>query len=201
MSERGELSSFQLGQPPIAALVLDRDGVINREVGHHVCSWDEFEFLPRVLSAFELLARLPLPLIVASNQSAIGRGWVSAETVDNINSQMVQTVIANGGRIDDVLICPHAPDAGCNCRKPLPGLVLEAAARRVIAPEEILLVGDSLRDLQAAQAAGSHSILVRSGNRMTGETQRWIQTYGIPVVADLYEVAELLTQRFASLKT
>ena len=112
--------------PEYRAILLDRDGVINRELGQAVLKWDEFEFLPQALAALQRLATLRVPIVVVSNQSAIGRDRTTLEIVNDIHERMVTAVREIGGRLDEVLICPHAPDAGCACRKPLPGMLLEA---------------------------------------------------------------------------
>jgi D-glycero-D-manno-heptose 1,7-bisphosphate phosphatase len=102
---------------------LDRDGVINRNRIDHVKSWSEFEFLPGALEALKRLAGLDLPVVVVTNQAAIGRGLIDAAEVDEIHRRMIEAVRLFGGRIDAVLCCPHRPDEGCECRKPKPVIV------------------------------------------------------------------------------
>lgn len=145
------------------AIFLDRDGVVNRNRPDHVKTWDEFEFLPGVLEALQQLAALERPVVVVSNQSAIGQGRVSAEAVEKINRRMVAVVEAYGGRMDAVLTCPHRPDEGCTCRKPRPGLLLKAAERLNLDLAASFLIGDAESDILAAQAAGCHPVLVKTG--------------------------------------
>jgi D-glycero-D-manno-heptose 1,7-bisphosphate phosphatase len=176
----------------VSALLLDRDGVINRELGRPVISWAEFEFLPGVLGAFRALAELPVPIVVVSNQAAIGRGWVGSETVDDIHQRMVRAIQEAGGRVDEVMYCPHVPDADCWCRKPRPGLLLAAAKRHGFDLARAVLVGDSYRDVQAAQAAGAIPILVRSGHSIPLELEEQLRREQVEVVADLGTVAEAI---------
>lgn len=174
------------------AILLDRDGVINRELGHAVLRWDEFEFLPQALEALAQLARLPVPIVVVSNQSAIGRGWTSLETVRDIHERMLRAVREAGGRIDDVLICPHAPEAGCACRKPLPGLLLEAARKFKFEPRRAIMIGDMPKDVEAAQAVGARAFLIRlDRQRPPGVGPEF------PVAGSLWEVVQELTRPVA----
>lgn len=145
------------------AIFLDRDGVINRDRPDYVKSWSEFEFLPGVLDALRKLRQPGWPVVVVSNQSCIGRGIVSKQVVDEINARMVEAVRMAGGSIDRILICPHHPDEGCTCRKPRPGLLLEAAESMRLDLRHSYVVGDDLRDLEAAHVVGSQPILVRTG--------------------------------------
>jgi D-glycero-D-manno-heptose 1,7-bisphosphate phosphatase len=176
----------------ISAVLLDRDGVINRELGREVRSWQEFEFLPRVLPAFEQFSALAVPVVVVSNQSAIGRGWVDRKTVAAIHRRMVQVIRTAGGRIDDILICPHAPDAGCLCRKPKPELLLKAARQHGFELRRALMVGDSYRDIQAAQAAGAIPVMVRSGHAIPPALEERLLGDKVSVVADLAAVAKAI---------
>lgn len=142
---------------------LDRDGVINENRSDYVKSWSEFEFLPGALGAIQRLHEAGWTTIVITNQSAINRGIVARSSVEEINRRMVEVVGHHGGRIDAVLYCPHRPDENCNCRKPHPGLLLEAADRFGLDLEKCYLIGDALTDIEAGQAAGCKSILVKTG--------------------------------------
>ena len=147
----------------LAAIFLDRDGVINRERSDYVKNWREFKFLHNALAALRQIATLPVPILVMTNQSAIGRGIVSRSVVDAIHRQMQHEVAEAGGRIDQVFMCPHRPDENCACRKPRPGLLLQALHQYDLPAAHTVFIGDSFTDFQAAQAAGCGSILVRSG--------------------------------------
>ncbi|MFN8487888.1 MAG: HAD family hydrolase [Caldilineaceae bacterium] len=147
------------------AFFLDRDGVINRERADYVKSWAEFEFLPGVLPALQRLALLNAPILVISNQSAIGRGLVTSETVNAIHQAAQAKIEAAGGRIDGFFVCPHRPDEACACRKPKPDLLFQAAKLFNLDLGQCVFIGDTLTDFQAAEAAGCQSILVESGRQ------------------------------------
>ncbi len=147
------------------AILLDRDGTINRERADYVKSWAEVEWLPGALEALAALAPLDIPILVVSNQSSVGRGILEIDTLAATHDRMCTTVVAAGGRIDAFLVCPHRPDEECTCRKPKPGLLLQAAQRFDLDLGRCLFIGDSVTDLQAAQAAGCPCILVRTGRQ------------------------------------
>jgi len=148
----------------VKAVLLDRDGVINRDRSDYVKSWEEFEFLPGALAGLRVLAQAGLGVAVVSNQSAVGRGLMSARELDLIHQRMVDAVRRDGGRIDAVLCCLHAPTDGCRCRKPRPGLLSDAVAYLGTGTEGAVMVGDNVTDLQAAQAARLPAVLVLSGS-------------------------------------
>ncbi len=173
-----------------AAVFLDRDGVINKDRPDYVKSWEEFEFLPGVLEAFRVLAASPHRIVVVSNQSSIGRGLVSRETVDGIHARMTEAIRRSGGRIDAIYYCPHRPDEDCPCRKPRPGLILKAARELDIDIAGSWLVGDDLRDLETAVAAGVRPVLVRTGHgRDVPETALARLSCPVDVFDDLLEFA------------
>ena len=145
------------------AVLLDRDGVINRNRTDYVKSWDEFEFLPGSLEALRMLAEQGTRVIVVTNQSVVGRGIIPQDELDRIHARMTREVEAHGGRIDAILCCSHSPDDGCLCRKPRPGLLLEAMDRFQLDPNLCYVVGDSLNDLMAARAAGLPFVMVLTG--------------------------------------
>jgi D-glycero-D-manno-heptose 1,7-bisphosphate phosphatase len=145
------------------AVFVDRDGVICRNRTDHVKCWEEFVFLPGAVEALVRLASLHLPIIVITNQAAINRGIVPVEVVEDINARMVQVVEAAGGRIDDVMYCPHRPDEQCDCRKPRPGMLLMAAEKWGVNLSQSYLIGDAETDMQAARAVGCHRYLVLTG--------------------------------------
>ncbi len=190
-------------------ILLDRDGVINAERADYVKSWDEFVFLPGVLDALHRLAELPYPIVVVTNQSVIGRGIVARPVIDEIHQRAQAMIHAAGGRIDGFFLCPHHPDEGCSCRKPKPGLLLQAAEVLGFALNEAFFIGDAITDYQAAVAVGARSILVQSGRQgsnlrtLVGQQKaRPSSAYGSatvessapPIVADLAAAAEYLFQ-------
>ncbi len=153
-------------QSSFPAIFIDRDGVINLNRPEYVKSWDEFTFLPGSLDALCLLGQLGWPVVIISNQSAIGRGLVAAETVAEINNRLVEQVEHAGGRIDGVYVCPHHPDEGCSCRKPRPGLLQQAARELGLDLQRSYLIGDAESDILAAKAVSARPILVLSGRGM-----------------------------------
>jgi len=152
---------------PRPAIFVDRDGVINRNRQDYVKSWAEFEFLPGAIEALRRLSQTGWPIIVVSNQSAVGRGVVEPQVVEDIHARMAAAIRRAGGRVDDVLYCPHAPEEHCNCRKPQPGLFHQAAERHNIDLSRSYMIGDAACDVEAACAAGCKPVLVRSG--------RWVE--------------------------
>ncbi len=144
-------------------VLLDRDGVINRNRGDYVKSWREFEFLPGSLEALRMLAEQETRVVVTTNQSVVGRGLLSRAKLDRVHARMTEEIEAHGGRIAAVLCCPHSPDDGCLCRKPQPGLLLEAMDRFQLDPNLCYVVGDSLDDLMAAHAVGMRYVMVLTG--------------------------------------
>lgn len=148
------------------AIFLDRDGVICENRSDYVKNWREFKFLPGAKQSLAALRYLGLPIILVTNQSAIGRGIVSADIVEKIHQRMVAEIQVYGGQITRVYCCPHHPEAGCGCRKPQPGMFLQAAQELGINLAQSYMVGDAVTDLVAGQQAGCHSILVLTGRGM-----------------------------------
>lgn len=149
----------------LQCLFLDRDGVINRERADYVKSWQEMEILPGVFDAMARLAQLNAPVIIITNQSAIGRQHVTRQAVDELHHRLFELIHSAGGRVDDVFLCPHHPNDNCSCRKPKPGLLVQAAEKYKLDLTQCLFVGDSVTDFQAATAVGCQSILVKSGRQ------------------------------------
>jgi len=175
------------------AIFLDRDGVINHNRADHVKSWEEFEFLPGAMDALRRLSRLDRPIIVVTNQAVIGRGQVLPETVDDIHARMRSAVRRAGGRVDDILVCSHRPEDHCACRKPLPGLIFQAAERWGLDLGRSYLVGDALTDVMAARAAGCAPILVKTGRGEKQLAQLDAAAFEhLPVLANLGEAADLI---------
>ncbi len=170
------------------AVFLDRDGVIGANRADYVKTWEEFVFLPVALESLRLLAEYNYPVIVISNQSAIGRGLISRQAADEINQRMKAEISLQGGRLDDIYICPHQPDEDCACRKPRPGLLYLAAEQHHVELAGSFFIGDALSDVEAALAVGCQPLLVLTGR---GSEQRLLLEQGgrqgVPVVADLRE--------------
>ncbi len=144
-------------------VILDRDGTINRTSDEFVKSPEEWLPLPGSLEAISRLNHAGFHVVLATNQSGLGRGLFDMAALNAVHSHMVKTLAAAGGRIDAIFYCPHAPDEGCACRKPAPGLLHQVQERYGIELKGVPYVGDSLRDMQAAQAAGCAPHLVLTG--------------------------------------
>ncbi|MDE0488078.1 MAG: D-glycero-beta-D-manno-heptose 1,7-bisphosphate 7-phosphatase [Gammaproteobacteria bacterium] len=167
-------------------VILDRDGVINEERLDYIRSVDQWRPLPGSIEAIASLCRAGLAVAVATNQSGIGRGYLTSGELDAIHARMEAAVREAGGGLAGVFHCPHTPADRCRCRKPLPGLLerIEAAVGLPVAGE--YMVGDSMRDLEAASAAGARPALVRTGFGAATE-QRLSPGGAVPVFDDLAE--------------
>jgi len=172
-------------------IILDRDGVINHDSDAFIKTPEEWIAIPGSLEAIARLTQCGYRVVVASNQSGIARGLLDTATFNAINDKMCKAAARVGGRIDAVFFCPHTPDAGCDCRKPAAGMFHQIAQRFSCDLRGVPAVGDSLRDLQAAVAAGATPILV-----LTGKGKKTRSTGGLPdnalVFADLASVADSL---------
>ena len=145
---------------------IDRDGVINKEIGylHEIA---KFEFIDGVIEALKYIQNKGFEIIVITNQSGIGRGMYSREKFLELNKWMIDFLCTQGVKILDVLYCPHTPEDRCACRKPLPGMFLEAIKKYDIDREMSWSIGDKETDIQAANSSGiSNTILVKSGHKI-----------------------------------
>jgi len=178
-------------------VILDRDGTINEDRDDYVKSPEEWIPVPGALEAIARLNHAGWHTVVASNQSGIGRGLFDMATLNAMHLKMHQMLAKHGGRIDAVFFCPHTPDDGCDCRKPMPGLFRQIGERYGVDLSQVPVVGDSLRDLQAGAAAGCPTHLVRTGKAAAlsdDELQAWLaQVPGTQVHADLAAFAAHLT--------
>lgn len=146
------------------AVFLDRDGVIIRNRENYVRGWKDVEFLPSSLQALKQLSQTSYKIIIVTNQSAIGRGIITMEQAETVNQRIIEEISDAGGRVDGLFICPHTPDDHCFCRKPLPGLILQAAEALSIDLPSSAMIGDALTDIQAGSVAGIKTlILVKTG--------------------------------------
>jgi D-glycero-D-manno-heptose 1,7-bisphosphate phosphatase len=150
-------------------ILLDRDGVINVDTPDYIKAPHEWEPLPGALDAIAALKRAHYRLAVCTNQSGIGRGLFSDEDLSRVHAKLAVQLAARGVALDAIRYCPHDPDAGCLCRKPRPGMLLATLEEFAIPPSEAIFIGDSLRDIEAAHAAGCAAGLVRTGNGALAE--------------------------------
>lgn len=159
-----ELDTGGDGWPLRAAVLLDRDGVIIENRDNYVRSWADVSIYPQALEALARLHEAGYPVALVTNQSAVGRGLLSLAEAQQINSRLVGAIERAGGRVEGVYMCPHAPDEGCNCRKPRPALIWQAAEELGLDLSGSVLIGDALSDLEAGQRAGvGWTALVRTG--------------------------------------
>ena len=135
-------------------IFIDRDGVINYNRDDYVKSWDEFKFIPGAKEAVKRINQSSKMLIMITNQSPIGRGIFTHDTLDKIHKKMLHELGKAGGYIDAIYYCPHKPDDNCECRKPKPGLILKAAKDFNIDLANSWMVGDSDSDIEAGVEAG-----------------------------------------------
>lgn len=175
-------------------IVLDRDGVINHDSDAYIKSPDEWIPIPGSLEAIARLSQAGYRVLVATNQSGLGRGLFDTKTLDAIHNKMESAIQAMGGKLAGIYYCPHLPDDNCSCRKPNPGLLLQMGRDLGIDLRQTFLVGDSLKDLQAAAAVGAKPVLVLTGNGInTLELIR--QEQQIDIYQNLAEFAEMLIAR------
>jgi D-glycero-D-manno-heptose 1,7-bisphosphate phosphatase len=156
-------------------IILDRDGVINFDSDKFIKSPDEWKPIPGSLEAVARLNQNGYRVVVASNQSGVGRGLFDMATLNSINAKMHKALAQFGGRVDAVFYCPHAADSQCECRKPRAGLFRQIAERFHADLAGVPAIGDSLRDLQAAVEAGCQPMLVE-----TGKGKKTIDAGGLP---------------------
>jgi D-glycero-D-manno-heptose 1,7-bisphosphate phosphatase len=174
-------------------VIIDRDGTINHDRDDYVKSVAEWRPIDGSIEALARLSQAGYRVVVATNQSGLGRGLFDAATLAAIHDTMCRAVARAGGRIDAVFFCPHTPEDNCDCRKPKPGMLLDIARRFNVSLAEVPVVGDTLRDLQAAVAAGGIPVLV-----LTGKGEKTRAAGGLPegtqVFADLAAFADSVTR-------
>jgi D-glycero-D-manno-heptose 1,7-bisphosphate phosphatase len=174
-------------------IILDRDGVINQDSDQFIKSPEEWKPIPGSLDAIARLNQAGYRVVVATNQSGIGRNLFDMATLNTIHDKMHRAVSAAGGRIDAVFYCPHAADSTCSCRKPKPGMFEDIGRRFNVPLTGVPAVGDSPRDLATAAAVGASPILVR-----TGKGEKTVAAGELPagtrIYADLAAVADGLIQ-------
>ena len=177
---------------PTRLLVLDRDGVINRDSKAFVKSAEEWLPLPGSIAAIASLSKAGFTIAVASNQSGLARGLFDRHALRAMHRKLRRLVAKEGGRVDRIVVCPHGPDDGCRCRKPAPGLLERLGRHYGVAMTDVPVIGDSLRDLQAASAVGARPILVLTGNGQKTRTALSGSLADIDVYDDLSAAARAL---------
>jgi D-glycero-D-manno-heptose 1,7-bisphosphate phosphatase len=146
------------------AIFLDRDGVIIENRAEYVRTWADVRFIPLTLEALTRVSHGSYKLVLVTNQAGIGKGLIAPAEAESINRRIARKIKRTGGRIDGVYLCPHKPEDGCECRKPKPGLFLQAARELTLDLSHSIAIGDKWSDLQAAQAAGIPTlVMVKTG--------------------------------------
>jgi len=150
------------------AVFLDRDGVLNREIGDYVCRFEDFELLDN-FDALKSLQDKGYLLLVATNQGGLAKGWYSEDELAKMHLHLKETYFEHGVRITDIFYCPHHPDftGDCDCRKPKPGLLLQGIQKYDIDPARSYFIGDRERDVEAGIAAGVKGILIDSNQPLS----------------------------------
>jgi D-glycero-D-manno-heptose 1,7-bisphosphate phosphatase len=172
-------------------VLIDRDGVINYDSDHFIKSPEEWKPIEGSLEGIALLNKHGYHVVVITNQSGLARGLLDEPMLEKIHAKMHQLTAEKGGEIDAIYVCPHGPVSECNCRKPKPGLLEAFATDKNISLKGISFIGDALRDIQAAQAAGANPILVKTGKGQ--QTLADNPDLNIPVFKNLYDAAKHIT--------
>lgn len=192
------------GHGTMKLVILGRDGILNEFRTDHIKEPCEWVPLPGALEAVAKLNHAGWHCVLATNQSGLGRGLVDMASVNAVHAKMNEMLAENGARIDAVFFCPHEPEVQCDCRKPLPGLMLKIGERFGVDLADVPMVGDTLRDLIAARAAGCQPHLVRSGRAAVHSDDELAQICqqipGTVVHADLAAFASWLVAREAKLR-
>lgn len=168
-----------------SVIILDRDGVINQDSPDYIKSPEEFILIPGSIEAIAKLKAAGKRVFIATNQSGIGRGLFSIETFFAINQKLDKLLAQQGVNIDGIFFCPHTPEDGCSCRKPLPGLIQKITAAANVEAKDCIFIGDSKRDIEAGLAAGTQVALVKTGNGV----EAMGQLEGITAFDSLFEFA------------
>ncbi len=179
-------------------IILDRDGVINQDSDAFIKSADEWIPIPGSLEAIARLNHAGYRVFVASNQSGIGRGLFDIEALNAIHQKFLAELYKQGGRVEAILFCPHSPEQQCACRKPKPGLYEEIASRTHQTLQDVPIIGDSLRDIEAAMAVNARPILVRTGKGEAMLKQHAEELSGIPYFDNLLQAVDHLIEETVS---
>jgi D-glycero-D-manno-heptose 1,7-bisphosphate phosphatase len=173
-------------------IILDRDGTINVDSDQYIKSPAEWKPIPGSLEAIARLTQDDWHVVVATNQSGIERGLFDVATLNAIHAEMHRAVNQLGGRIDAIFFCPHAAESNCACRKPKPGLLREIGSRFDIDLKGVPLVGDALRDVEAAAAVGAKPYLV-----LTGKGKKTREAGGLPPGTEIHDDLAAIAARLA----
>jgi histidinol-phosphate phosphatase family protein len=175
---------------PKKILLIDRDGVINKKApkGEYINKWKDFEWIPETRTAMIHLAKEGFKFIVISNQAGIARGMVEHSELNRIHHKMKGDLINNGVDIIDIYFCPHNWDEGCLCRKPNPGMLLQASKEHLFRLDKTLFIGDDPRDCQAAERAGAKSVFVGDDKDLKGLLSEELPIVSSPALDDIVDI-------------
>ena len=157
------------GNPHVSAVFLDRDGVINRkaEEGKYITSWDQVEILPGVPQAIALLNQAGYRVVIATNQRCVAKGFITIDELQQLHARLLERLARDGANIDGIYCCPHDNVPPCGCRKPAPGLLLNAAVDLRLSLPSSWMIGDSESDIEAGRNAGCRTVHVCGDGRMS----------------------------------
>lgn len=180
-------------------VILDRDGVINQDSEHFIKTPEEWIPIKNSLEAIALLNKMHIPVFIATNQSGIGRGLFTQETLFAMHQKMRSLLTPLKGDIQDIAFCPHTPNDSCTCRKPKTGLIQKLKDQHALTHKTLYLVGDAKRDLTAAINANCIPILVKTGKgqKTLDENKTFIQENQIKTFNDLYHFAQWLSEKYS----
>lgn len=171
-------------------IVLDRDGVINFDSDQYIKSAEEWRPIPGSMQAIARLNQRGYRVAVATNQAGISRGLFDMKALGAMHLKLHQAAQMAGARIDAIFFCPHTPEEKCECRKPMPGMLLSIAKRFSVSLRDVPVVGDSLRDLQAAEQVGAAPYLV-----LTGKGERTLAGGGLPHGTKVFDNLAMMVER------
>lgn len=173
-------------QTPNKIILIDRDGVFNQDRSDYVRTPAQLVILPKVPEAISRLNQAGFGVLIITNQAGVGKGLISPETLEAIHTQLKSVLASKGGHIHAIYHCPHLIEEHCNCRKPKPGMILQAQKQWGFIPKETWMVGDSTKDLQAALAAGCRPALVLTGHgTITQKSEPKVPTFAdLPAFVD-----------------
>jgi len=176
------------------AIFLDRDGVITENIENgYVNTVAEVSFINGVLGSLAELAKSNYAIVIVTNQAGVGKGYFSLEMAQAINDYVLDEIVKTGGRVDGSYLCPHTPEENCECRKPRPGMLLQAQRELNIDLSRSWMIGDALTDLQAGESAGvKETMLV-----LTGRGKQQAQEHNLQGVANLTEALRKILNRDA----
>ncbi|MCX7121546.1 MAG: D-glycero-beta-D-manno-heptose 1,7-bisphosphate 7-phosphatase [Gammaproteobacteria bacterium] len=169
-------------------IILDRDGVINIDSPDYIKSPGEWIPIPGSIEAIAQLSKAGNTIVIATNQSGVNRGLFSLVTLEKIHAKLIHAVEVLGGKIEKIYFCPHTPDENCHCRKPKPGMLQQIQKEFQVESDEIIYIGDSVKDFEVAQAVGCEFILVRTGNGR--RTEKQLAKIKLPVFENLLAMAQ-----------